>query len=498
MKSGKSSLGNYLAYGKHDPSPADVAAEPDIELDVEQVSDAGAQQSEKLRKQKEATRKKRKFLVAFEEATACIQYFKKPGFTWIDSPGIHSVTTKNGELAADYLRCADLVVYTMSSRSSARESDREEIRRILESGKKLLLVLTRCDETIKDEDERTGELVTTLEILSPEEKAEVRDSSIDAIVEELGELAPATLREELARNTVTLSVRYAEEHPEEPGWSKSGMPDFYGVLGNIARGEGVRIKMQAPLRLILADIRQMQENVKKLETGHEDMEAQLAKVRSTLEQQAHTLAMNGGRGLEHEIMTIAREHVGDDDRFRDRVRDAAERALEHASAQLARTIAQDTIALTSGLARQSLKTEDLPTYQDIYQTITYHTTTKKRGGTLLGALAGAVGGFIVGGPAGALVGVGLGSMGGGAVGSAMDGSESTQVKVGDNSLDVGRAAAQSAREWLEDSLDRMCSGMVEACLVPLQEWLTGTRHDLEEFEKFLSAKKSSLEQEVEA
>lgn len=498
VKSAKSSLGNFLAYGKHDPTREEVEAQPDIEFDVEQVSDASAEDSDRLEKQKAATRTDRKFLVNFFEATACIQYFKKPGFTWIDSPGIHSTTADNEKLAADYLGCADLVVYTMGSRSPARETDRKEIRRIIKSGKKLLLLVTRCDEIITDVDEQTDELIKVSKMFSPEERKEIKDASIDAIMQDLGDDAPATIRDELEKNTVTLSVKYAEEHPEEPGWSESGMPDFYAVLGHIARSEGVRLKMQAPLRLILSDICQMRESVGELKTRQGNLEAQLSKVRSTLQQQAQTLAMNTGRDLAHSIMTIAGEHAGDDERFRERVRDTTERTLEDASARLAKIFAQDTIALTANLQRESFKTENLPTYQDICQTITYHTTTKKRCGTLLGAVVGGMAGFLFGGPLGAGIGIGLGSMGGGAAGNALDGSRTEQVKVGDNRLDVGRSAAQSAREWLEAALDVISAGIAAACLDPLQKWLTETQHDLEEFENFLSARQRSLEGEIGA
>lgn len=498
VKSAKSSLGNFLAYGKHDPTPEDVNARPAIEFDVERISDAADDDASRLEKQRAATRKDRKFLVDFFEATACIQYFKKPGFTWIDSPGIHSTTGKNGKLAADYLESADLVVYTMSSRSTARETDRQEIRRIIQSGKRLLLLVTRCDEIIKDEDAETHELINVLTMLSPEDRKEIRDGSIASIMEDLGPDAPAGTREMLEKNTVTLSVRYAEAHPEDPGWSESGVPDFYAVLGNVARSEGVRLKMQAPIRAILHHVRQMQHSVGALKTKQGDMEARLRKARSTLEQQAHTLAMNVGMQLDHDIVSIARQYTGDDRRFQRQVTDLAEKALENTSAQLAKTIAADTVALTANLPRQSLKTENLPSYEDIYQTITYHTTSKKRGGTLLGAIAGGVAGFLAAGPAGAAIGAGLGSTAGGLAGSAFDGSQSSRVKVGDNSLEVGRAAARAARDWLEASLTGMSEDMAKECLDPLQNWLAAMRRDMESFETFLSDTRMSLEKELEA
>lgn len=509
VKSSKSSLGNFLAYGKHDPTPEEVAAQPGIEFDVEQVSDACAEDSAKLEKQRAATRKDRKFLVDFLEATACIQYFKKPGFTWVDSPGIHSTTEKNGKLATDYLECADLVVYTMSSRSPARESDREEIRRIIKSGRKLLLLVTRCDDTEKDVDEETDELVLVRKMLSPAEREEIRQVSIDAIMEDLGPSASPHIREELEKNTVTLSVQYAEEHPEEPGWSESGVPAFYAVLGNIARSEGVRLKMRAPFHAMLDHVGEMQQNVTVLKSQLAALEAQFAKVRSTLEQQEHKLAVDLGRQLEHDIMSMALEYAGDDSRFRQRVSDAAERALEQASRRLAETVAKDTLELTNRLRGESVKLDDVPTYEDICQTITYRTTGKKRVGMVLGLLLGAGAAAVLAGPLGwglaaaeigAAISTGtlVGSKIGSSLGNALDGSESTQVKVGDNSLDVGRSAAALSREWLERALDGIYNGIAENCLSPLQEQLRGMQLALEEFEKFLAAKKTSLEQEVEA
>lgn len=105
---------------------------------------------------------------------------------------------------------------------------------------------------------------------------------------------------------------------------------------------------------------------------------------------------------------------------------------------------------------------------------------------------------MLGGPAGAVIGIELGSMGGGAAGNALDGSRAEQVKVGDNRLDVGRSAAQSAKQWLEAALGAISTGIAAACLDPLQKWLTETQHDLEEFENFLSARQRSLEGEIGA
>lgn len=496
VKSGKSSLGNFIAYGKHDPSSEDIESQTPIEFDVEEISDADVGTRGKLEKQKNQMRQEKKFLVDFFEATACIQYFKKPGFTWVDSPGIHSTTKENGKLAGEYLESSDLVVYAMTGRSSARDSDRKEIREIIKSGKKLLLLVTRCDDIEQDEDENTGEMFSMLKMYSSEELSEVKHQSVNAILEDLGSDATESIKRELENNTFTLSVKYAEEHPDEPGWSESGMASFYQALGDIAKSEGVRIKMNAPIQAALDHIAQMREDTIKLRAELDGMNNQVKNSTSELEHQSQIIALNDGRDLAYKINNLARECQGNDQRFREQIQIVAEEALEQASGKLARLIAQNAVDITSGLRDAKIDFASLPTFQDIYQTITYHVTTNKRRGSLLGALAGGAIGFFVGGPAGAAIGAGIGSTGGSVIGGSMDGSKSQNIKVGDNSLEVGQQAAQKAREWLEESLAQMNGSIQEACLLPLQQWLRETQAELIQFEVFLQTKKQSLEKEI--
>ena len=48
-----------------------------------------------------------KFDVDVEESTSAIQGFELGGMTWIDSPGLGSVTERNGNLARQYTESAD-------------------------------------------------------------------------------------------------------------------------------------------------------------------------------------------------------------------------------------------------------------------------------------------------------------------------------------------------------------------------------------------------------
>ena len=95
VKSGKSSLGNYMAWGHTDPTD-DVKRQTPPERQPKYQSHAKVD-VEGGDRPKEAE-KKREFRVGATEATSSIQSFSLPGLTWVDSPGLHSLKEENGNL----------------------------------------------------------------------------------------------------------------------------------------------------------------------------------------------------------------------------------------------------------------------------------------------------------------------------------------------------------------------------------------------------------------
>jgi hypothetical protein len=144
VKAGKSSLGNYIAYGHGNPDEQVVAAaratgrEPTFFL----FDDASQEDRERAR---ETLLAQGKFAVGAKETTTAIQGFRLPGLTWIDSPGLHSVTRKNGDLARAYAEAADLILFNMNSAQPGRASDLSEIARLLQKRKSFIVMITRCD-----------------------------------------------------------------------------------------------------------------------------------------------------------------------------------------------------------------------------------------------------------------------------------------------------------------------------------------------------------------
>jgi len=126
VKSGKSSLGNYLIHGKHDPkSPEDDPKHPE-----ERRTDVDAILLTDDKDKAQAFSKAKKLKIDYIEATTDIQLLMIPGLTLVDSPGIHSATPENGKLAQDYLDCADLVLFVTKQPGSCTRSEAEEISKI--------------------------------------------------------------------------------------------------------------------------------------------------------------------------------------------------------------------------------------------------------------------------------------------------------------------------------------------------------------------------------
>ena len=239
VKSGKSSLGNYMAWGHTDPDDnlkrrVAPRLRPEYKSQ-ENTAVSGGDSEHEAQKHKE-------FRVGATEATSSIQSFKLPGITWVDSPGMHSLKIENEKLARDYVEHADLILYTMKSDSPGRESDLTEIKHLLVKEKKLLILLTGSDDIEEDIDDVSDELVQTIVMKTPERCEKQRDYVRKALDEKCG--AENTSNVEI----VSLSVRYAQINAADPAaFRDSGMGLLCETLHHILQSDSVRIKQRKPI-----------------------------------------------------------------------------------------------------------------------------------------------------------------------------------------------------------------------------------------------------------
>lgn len=466
VKAGKSSIGNYVAYGHGDPDDAIIeAGSPSPEFFFEKAA-KNDEQSET-----EATLKeRRKFAVGACETTASIQGFKLSGLTWIDSPGLHSKTEGNGKLAQEYVDAADLILYPMSSSAPGRASDLQEIAELLQNGKRVEVVITRCDVTEEDEDDN-GEICEQLVMKSKKD----RDAQSKHVYDEIIKIKPKTHAKNNGElEVLTVSVRYAEMHSNDPiELENSGMTALFHKLTALTQSEGVRLKQETPinnLRAFVDHIRDGDSSVKALRDDLKPLEDSMKQQRQELQRKQAAVI---GRVLS-ELNPLIDDAVRNENTRRDMkalertCTDHLQRVVEKHTNQALNEIFEETQSAVNNAVRfQEFK--DLPAFRDITKDIEISNKAKGGGwGAVLGGLAGAALGTF-GGPAGIAAGFSIGSGLGGAAGAGLAGSKTKRISLGDNMHDVLAETTRIFNEAAEKTIAEAFEGMDQNFLMPIEQ-----------------------------
>lgn len=453
VKSGKSSLGNYMAWGHSEPDASLKACAPHPEyFSTERTDVANGDQDKEAEKNLQ-------FRVGATEATSSIQGFRLPGLTWVDSPGLHSVNARNGDLAKEYVEHADLILYTMSSQAPGRASDMQEIAELLNSEKKVMILLTGSDTTDEDEDEN-GEIITTVVMKDLSDRR-------DQVAYVQGELKQLGNSENVITEVLPISTRYAERNPTSEGMAASGMGRLLHELQNICHGPALDIKLNTPMENLRSSIRSTAGELAEVRKVIDKFSAGIERQDDALQRELTELGARGASEM--------REHIR---RIFDTVsNDGLEKALRKQAAEVIAQLSQEAFTRIGeqqqrGLrqAFDSSRLSSLPEYQELTVEKEYFSGTRKGNKSWLGlggALAGGALGFFLGGPAGAALGASLGSSTS-ALGRSASAEYSThQVVVGDNREE----RRQSALDHYAKKLPELLAGHVHSLYTPLREAL---------------------------
>lgn len=159
VKAGKSYIGNLIMG--HPLRKAGIQSSYDKLEDITvHVYDRGKMyEQHKLStavEEKECNGKE--FYVDKNEATSTIQWVNIGGMCWFDTPGIGSVTIENEELAKEYVKNSDLVIFACNSDAAGTRQEFLEIRQLYDMGKPILLLLTQSDSYDYDVDDEGNEI----------------------------------------------------------------------------------------------------------------------------------------------------------------------------------------------------------------------------------------------------------------------------------------------------------------------------------------------------
>lgn len=223
----------------------------------------------------------------------------------LDTPGLHSVTPENADLARRFTDSADGVLWLTSSASPGQVQELEELTRELNRAKPLLPVITRSD--LYEEDEIDGELVKRLRNKTAHNRAQ-QETDVTARAEE--KLRAMGLSVAQLKAPVSISVHMAREQgTTQAAMEESGFERLYAALLTIAE-PALAYKRRKPAETLL---HHLEENVlstlrnQKLPLA--ELKASLQSSLNRLERQQEQMISAAWRAVLPTLPDLLEEHV---------------------------------------------------------------------------------------------------------------------------------------------------------------------------------------------
>ena len=167
------------------------------------------------------------FEVKRTEATSEIQGFRLSGLTWIDTPGLASMTKDNGDLAKEYIESADFIIYPISSDAPGRATDIKEISELFEKNKQVSIIITKSDKTKRQVVNGKVKGVLNNKSLQDRKKQE------EYVLSEILKKVPSQQQTYINKNIYSLSAKTADiaiETNDINLYTDSNMDKFYANM----------------------------------------------------------------------------------------------------------------------------------------------------------------------------------------------------------------------------------------------------------------------------
>lgn len=483
VKAGKSSLGNYMVTGRSKPDPAWFKR---LSKELHSPHFFYEELNEEFNEDIDYSNG---FRVGERETTSCIQGFKVPGMTWIDSPGLHSVNGKNGQLAEKYVDSADLIIYPMNSAQPGRETDLKELNTLLRNGKRILILITRSDKTETDIDDETGKIFHTLVMKSQKD----RNDQESHIENELQKLCKTVGLENIDTSALTVSVAYAEENKNsDEAMNASGMMSLFNKLAKIINSEGIELKKIVPktnlnafYNLLLSDDSSI---------GITRLILPIKSGINAIEKQKFEL----DKLTENALAMIKLAFVGEVDKNVERYAENRDiRALNQALEQyIELAIDKNFRPKLNELCQKALDAlTELPTEMTLCDGLSFKdqkvkvkidkTKQNQAIGTGTGAVLGGAIGFVFGGPLGASIGSTIGGALGNQGGKFFDAPEEVEVNVGDNREEIKDAVLKQGDILIDKKLSLLKSQALSSVFSPIEDALSAVNHQILSLQRYI-------------
>lgn len=490
VKAGKSSLGNYVATGYSQPSQdcfkvlSRELHQPEFFLEID-----NAEFDEKIDHNSG-------FAVGAAETTSCIQGFRVPGFTWVDSPGLHSVTDSNGDLSKQYSESADLIIYPFNTAQPGRRTDFEELRKLILANKRIMLLITRCSGEELDVDDE-GEVIETLVMKSAHDRKAQENyvkKELDALCRELGKKINTT--------ALSISVHYAEHYGNTPkAMKESGMQRFFEELGDIVTSEGVELKKQVPRKnlhyfydLLLSEDSEISlfNITKQVSLASSSVQKNINDLRFETEKAAicvqSTFSLAVDSLVEKHALNRKMSELKKD------ITELIQVEIESNYTPVLKKYCEEALGSISNLAK-SIRLSTAVEFKDSKESITVdYTKTYTAVASGAGAIIGGAIGFVASGfnPVGISIGSMIGGSTGGFVGKSINSKELVEIVVGDNREEIKATLHKLGQKIIEDKLNELEENAMKQLFSPLQDALNKIETETKNLQLFIEEQKNNV------
>lgn len=503
VKSGKSSLGNYVAWGHTDPDSELKSKTP---KNVQPVYFSGKRTDVKGGDALKEAEGNKEFRVGATEATSTIQGFKLPGLTWIDSPGLHSKNSANDQLARDYVQHSDLILYTMKSDSPGRATDLAEIAELYQSDKRFILLITGSDDTEIDWDEDTQTMVNKVVMKSKQRREQQRDFirsellKIDGLKDNANNI-----------DIISFSARYAQENQDSPeAFKDSGMTELFDVLEEVSQSSGVKLKQQVPLKAFLNFLDEFDKDIEKYADFIDDFSNKFAGLDSEIGRKLVVKTAEIKQEISEVIRSsfrgIANDHREDELKMNAYFHTLKNDINTKQSALITDAIQNLLQEFSQGFDDNVLSVVDNSTLYELPE-FAIETQKRKRIVSIIkgtrrrnsgwGSIFGAGVGLALGGPLGAALGGALGSIAGNAIGKSASVEEGEfDVAVGDNLAEIEHNLIELSQKSIEAQMNSYKSDIFDNFLNELQSLIQSLKNETIEMSDYFTSLTDSIESQL--
>lgn len=263
------------------------------------------------------------FYVNKSEATSTIQWVNIGGMCWFDTPGIGSITFENEELAKEYVKNSDLVIFACNSDAAGTRQEFYEIKQLTEMEKPILLLLTQSDTNEYDVDDEGNEL----QILVPKTEKDRKDQEqymLDTLWEQGLE---SCLKYADILTVSALLATEAIKNEDEEMFEQSNMGKLLDKLTDITKNDAAEMKKKTPRNRInemvdgiVSDLETIREQIRNTCAGIEDSKRELMerkewileRIKASVNVKVLEVIAKAKSEVEHSSSTISGDRLADE------------------------------------------------------------------------------------------------------------------------------------------------------------------------------------------